>query len=175
MTALQADTAIDSWVLLFLIGLIAVYAARSAVGVALWVAGGLPGRVGDLCSLSSQFVTPRLVRRACIAVLGIASSVGAVSASHAATTSSWADVSFSRGVVGASTQPLHPPLPQRQYTVKEGDCLWSIASSQLGVDATDKQVERQWHRWYQRNRDQIGSDPNVLIRGTALAIPAVRR
>lgn len=175
MDVIHADTPIDGWIVLLFIALIAVYAARSVLGLALWAAGQAPGRIGRLCSLSSQFVTPRLVRRICITMLGIASSIGAISSSHAATGTGWTDVSFSRGVVGVGSEPSHDRQAHRLYTVKDGDCLWSIASRQLGPDATDQQIERQWHNWYQRNRRVIGADPNVLERGTLLTVPAVAR
>jgi len=51
------------------------------------------------------------------------------------------------------------------YVVQSGDTLRSIAQDQYG-DAT------LWPRIYDANRDVIGPDPDALIAGTKLQIPA---
>ncbi|MGJ3188772.1 LysM peptidoglycan-binding domain-containing protein [Paenarthrobacter sp. FR1] len=55
--------------------------------------------------------------------------------------------------------------------VKAGDSLWSIASARLGPFATDVDVAVTWPKWYEVNRDTIGSDPSVLLPGQVLRPP----
>lgn len=47
------------------------------------------------------------------------------------------------------------------YTVKEGDCLWSIAEEQLGNG-------RLWSSLYEQNQDVIGENPDLLYVGITL-------
>lgn len=57
-------------------------------------------------------------------------------------------------------------------TVRSGDSLWSLAHSQLGPQATDQEIDREWRRWYQVNKKVVGSDPNLIIPGMKLAVPS---
>jgi LysM repeat protein len=50
-----------------------------------------------------------------------------------------------------------------RYRVRPGDSLWSIAHRKLG--AGDR-----WQALYARNRDRIGSDPDLIRPGTVLAV-----
>lgn len=53
----------------------------------------------------------------------------------------------------------------RLYTVKPGECLWSVAAVAIG-DAT------LWPALYRANRDQI-KYPRLVYPGQRLAIPAI--
>jgi LysM repeat protein len=65
-------------------------------------------------------------------------------------------------VAGASPQPARAAT---QYVVQPGDTLRSIALDQYG-DA------EMWQTIYQANRATIGPNPDALVAGTTLEIPA---
>jgi hypothetical protein len=73
-----------------------------------------------------------------------------------------------------SRQPTRSTTPPGEATVvvKDGDSLWSIASSSLGPFATDVDVALTWPKWYSANRAVIGNDPAVLLPGLVLQPPA---
>lgn len=52
----------------------------------------------------------------------------------------------------------------RTYTVKKGDCLWTIAKK--FYNSGD-----QWKKIYEANRSVIGSNPNLIYEGQVLIIP----
>ena len=56
--------------------------------------------------------------------------------------------------------------------VKPGDTLWSISEERLGPSASPQQIAREVERIYVLNRDQIGSDPNLIFPGQELSLPA---
>jgi hypothetical protein len=56
--------------------------------------------------------------------------------------------------------------------VRAGDTLWSISSERLGPDATPQQIAVEVERIYVLNRDQIGSDPNLIFPDQELSLPA---
>lgn len=51
------------------------------------------------------------------------------------------------------------------YTVKKGDCLWSIAIKSYGSGAS-------WQKIYNANKSVIGKNPNLIYPGQVLTIPA---
>lgn len=55
---------------------------------------------------------------------------------------------------------------QKTYTVREGDCLWSIAEEQLGGGIY-------WSSIYEANRELIGDNPNLIYVGWELKIDKV--
>ncbi|MBT9255889.1 hypothetical protein KMZ32_10425 [Phycicoccus sp. MAQZ13P-2] len=57
--------------------------------------------------------------------------------------------------------------------VHRGDSLWTLAAHHLGPGATDAEVARAWPRWYAANRAVIGADPDLLLPGQVLRVPAV--
>jgi nucleoid-associated protein YgaU len=65
-------------------------------------------------------------------------------------------------VAGASPQPA---VAATQYVVQPGDTLRSIALDEYG-DA------EMWQTIYQANRATIGPNPDALVAGTTLQIPA---
>jgi nucleoid-associated protein YgaU len=64
------------------------------------------------------------------------------------------------------------PAADGTVVVRRGDCLWTLAARQLGGEAGDAQVSDLWHRWWATNRATIGDDPDVLVPGTRLVVPA---
>ena len=60
----------------------------------------------------------------------------------------------------------------REVVVRPGDSLWILASRELGPSATDLEIARFWPQWYSANHEVIGPDPDRLLPGTVLRIPA---
>jgi nucleoid-associated protein YgaU len=56
--------------------------------------------------------------------------------------------------------------------VKPGESLWEIAAAELGRTAGDDAVEDRWPQWYAANRAVIGPDPDLILPGQVLRIPA---
>ena len=66
-------------------------------------------------------------------------------------------------------------LPGRSMVVHTGDSLWGISARLLargGRGASDALVTRTWHRLHRANRARIGPDPDLILPGTRLALPA---
>ncbi|MEI8409227.1 MULTISPECIES: LysM peptidoglycan-binding domain-containing protein [unclassified Kribbella] len=68
-----------------------------------------------------------------------------------------------------SGQPVRVPA---RVVVKPGDTLWSIAANELGPNSTAEAVAARWPAWYDANRQQIGPDPDLILPGQVLRIPA---
>lgn len=60
----------------------------------------------------------------------------------------------------------------RTVTVHRGDTLWGIAAAHLGPHASEADIAREWPRWYAANRAVIGDDPDLILAGQVLVIPA---
>ena len=67
-------------------------------------------------------------------------------------------------------RPVRPET-ESQAVVREGDSLWSLASAQLGPQATEADIAAHWPRWYERNRAVIGDSPDLILPGQAFEIP----
>jgi LysM domain len=68
-----------------------------------------------------------------------------------------------------------PAVAQAQaerVVVRPGDTLWTISTERLGADATPQQIASEAERIYALNRDQIGSDPDLLFPGQELSVSA---
>lgn len=65
-----------------------------------------------------------------------------------------------------------PPLRGRSsYTVRPGDCLWSIAAALLPAGAGNEEIAAEVARLWRLNGERIGSgDPNVILVGTQLTL-----
>ena len=59
------------------------------------------------------------------------------------------------------------PIQAQQYTVQPGDSLSGIAEKFYGDGSKEN-----WERIYQANKATIGPDPNVIMPGQQLTIPA---
>jgi nucleoid-associated protein YgaU len=68
-----------------------------------------------------------------------------------------------------SGQPVRVPA---RVVVKPGDTLWSIAATELGPNASAEDVANRWPAWYAANRPLIGPDPDLILPGQVLRIPA---
>ena len=151
------------------------------VGIASSALAQLPGWVGRLCDPVSVRLAPRLVRHLTAITIG---SVIATLAPGAQRALADAGAATCLAVVSLD-RPTAPPLPcttrasQRppsidrpaEVTVARGDTLWAIAQSRLGASATNRQVAREWPRWYATNRAVIGANPDLIIPGQRLHAP----
>jgi hypothetical protein len=73
----------------------------------------------------------------------------------------------------ATTGRPAPASPRRGRThmVVAGECLWSIARTILGPDASDAEIAREVHRLWDLNRSQIATGhPDLLPVGTKLRL-----
>lgn len=60
------------------------------------------------------------------------------------------------------------------YTVRSGDCLWSIARSTIIADGSvpnGASIAELWRRIYDANVDVIGANPGLIFPGQVLEIP----
>ncbi|MEQ4205274.1 hypothetical protein ABN028_28460 [Actinopolymorpha sp. B17G11] len=60
---------------------------------------------------------------------------------------------------------------QHQVVVKRGDNLWNIAKASLPDGASSAEINREWHRWYEANRQVIGDNPDLILPGQILTPP----
>jgi hypothetical protein len=68
-----------------------------------------------------------------------------------------------------------PAVAQAQaerVVVRSGDSLWAISSERLGADATPQQIANEVERIYALNRERIGPNPDFLLPGQELSVPA---
>lgn len=73
--------------------------------------------------------------------------------------------------IGLVSTAVHESLPTH-VVVHRGDTLWGLAARHLGPDATLGDVAEEWPRWYAANRDTIGPDPDLILPGQELVVPA---
>lgn len=66
------------------------------------------------------------------------------------------------------------PVPDAPgtVTVRQGDTLWAIAARHLGPDASDAQIAAAWPVWYASNALLVGPDPDLILPGQVLTVPA---
>lgn|GEM_PF-3311473 len=79
-----------------------------------------------------------------------------------------------RYVAPRATAPLPRALGATHddaVIVRPGDTLWAIAARTLGPHAGPAQITREWHRWYEHNREVVGNDPDLLPVGLRLLPP----
>ncbi|HYO86317.1 MAG TPA: hypothetical protein VES01_07700 [Dermatophilaceae bacterium] len=62
-----------------------------------------------------------------------------------------------------------------RHLVRVGDCLWSIAGARLPTTAPAPAIDREWRRWYERNRPIVGPDPDLILPGRYLLAPAPKQ
>lgn len=63
--------------------------------------------------------------------------------------------------------------PKVVVPVRAGDSLWTIAQERLGPRATVADLVDYWHRIHERNAAVIGADPDLILPGQRLALPAL--
>lgn len=164
--------------------LAALYLLRAGLGIGLYAAGAIPGRVGSRCRILSARITPQLLRRVGSALLS-ASAVGGSVGGLAGVTPA-AGIGLDRGPTTSnaphvragqpaprSRPPAAPTVTDRDRTVvvQPGDCLWTIAARRLPPGASAADIDLAWRRWYERNHTQIGPDPDLILTGSRLLAP----
>lgn len=72
-----------------------------------------------------------------------------------------------------TTTPRQASAPEQdEVVVRRGDTLWDLAARTLPATATDAEIATEWPRWYAANVDVVGSDPDLLVPGQRLRVPA---
>jgi nucleoid-associated protein YgaU len=152
------------------------------LGCALWACLILAAALVEACTrgrvvATSWVATPPAVRRLLLAGLGVALASGAPGPVSAAIT----------GGPGPRPAPFVPPrtsfalpVPARPVgtlavpgvLVRPGDTLWQLAASRLPATTNDAEIAMATQRWFARNRDVIGSDPDLIRPGQRLRPPA---
>ncbi|WP_374457883.1 LysM peptidoglycan-binding domain-containing protein [Nocardioides sp.] len=66
-------------------------------------------------------------------------------------------------------EPAPAPQAQESYVVRPGDSLWSIARAH---PASASDVDERWRAIWRANHDVIGDDPDLILPGQALHLPA---
>lgn len=74
-----------------------------------------------------------------------------------------APASLKNSTLGAQKQRQEEPQKAGSYTVKEGDCLWTIAQQFYGSGAD-------YNKIYEANKDKIGN-PNLIYPGQTFTLP----
>ncbi len=72
---------------------------------------------------------------------------------------------------GTATRAAPPPA-LRWVVVRRGDCLWSIAAGLLPAGVPYRTLGATWRRLYRSNLTRIGDDPDLILPGTRLVVPA---
>lgn len=91
------------------------------------------------------------------------------SASHRSTRRT--DVESTRHAVSRAPAATPTGLRPGQVRVQPGDTLWSLSAERLAPGRAPRAVNHAWHALYQRNRDVIGPDPDLILPGTVLDLP----
>lgn len=178
---MPATRDVDQLLATIFAALAGLYLLRAGLGVGLYAAGLIPGRVGSCCQTLSTRVTPRLVRRVGSALLSTTAFSSVVGGAPAMA------IDLDRGPIAKSGPHVgkHQPAPSatppaarpamtdqgRSVVVRPGDCLWTIAARHLPVGTNAAEIDRSWRRWYELNRNRIGPDPNLVVTGTRLMAP----
>jgi hypothetical protein len=121
---------------------------------------------------------PRRVRRLVLVACGVAVA-GALAQPASAVPGRARDpldgLPLPERAVGAAhaSSPL-ASAPSTTVTVRVGDCLWSLASADLGADAPIAAVQARWRRIYRLNKAVIGPDPELIRPGQILQLPPRR-
>ena len=61
---------------------------------------------------------------------------------------------------------------QRLVVVEPGDSLWSITQERLGQGASSQQIHNEVERTFELNRDLLGDEPDLMLPGQELSLPA---
>jgi nucleoid-associated protein YgaU len=78
---------------------------------------------------------------------------------------------------GPAPAPAPAPAPERSpapatVRVAPGDSLWRITAGLLGPHVPDARVAAAWPLLRRANRDVLGRDPDLVLPGTVLRVPA---
>jgi resuscitation-promoting factor RpfA len=197
-TAVEPLASVEALVLAVVVTVAALAATVLAVGcgaLLLTTLGRATGRRVAALDHAARALTPAVLRRVVAAGVGVGLGLsGAVTATAAESDLGWqpttapsAEVAPSPDATAdpsltalpaaslAAAQPvtgISPGEPQATRTVRAGDTLWDLAAAHLDPDATVAQVAAAWPRWYEANREVIGADPDLLLPGQVLHVPA---
>lgn len=149
-------------------------AAWVSAAVAVGVLRHAPGVVGATAQTAWRALVPRALRVLVAAMAGAQVALPALAADDPATALGSDLPRLDRPLTtvparltsGTGAHDRPPPV-----VVSPGDCLWSIARRSLGEAVSDSSVASEWPRWYERNREVIGDDPDLLVVGTVLLPP----
>lgn len=76
-------------------------------------------------------------------------------------------------LVGPRTPTPHvSPSPSHAHVVAPEECLWTIAARLLPEDSSDAAIARAWQEIYSLNINAIGPNPDFILPGTTLILPA---
>ena len=160
-----------------------------ALGTALTIASRLADELspahpatGALSSLARRG-SPRLLRRLVVGLLGVAAATGTAGPAPADP----ADRPTGAGVSGLALPDRTTGTPHRTtgtpgrddrapapvVVVRPGDSLWSIAAARLPPGASDRVVTVAWHRLHHANVGRLGPDPDLILPGVRLDVPAL--
>lgn len=155
----------------------ALYLLRCVGGAVLLACSRLPTRWSAGAARLSAVVTPRLARKLLVVLVGVGGTAVTTGPAMAAEVPD-----LDRGPVARASVQTTPPAVDRpsvhtqsraRVQVRPGDCLWSLARTQLPVGASAQLIDRQWQRWYALNRERIGANPNLIRTGQWLQVPSV--
>ncbi|MFD1507378.1 LysM peptidoglycan-binding domain-containing protein [Georgenia yuyongxinii] len=181
-------------VLLAVVAVGACVAAWFALTAAGAVVVALLPRTGSVLDLALRRYGAPVLRRVLLTTavtgLGVASSFGPALATTADQATVPADLGWGApltpvmdGVPPAPSTPepappstapapVAPPAAARDaHVVRAGDSLWSITASHLPDGATAAEIAVAWPRWYEANREVVGSDPDLIRPGQQLRAP----
>ena len=148
-------------------------------------AGGVPDAV-------TRRGVPAPVRAVLLRVCGVALAGGLVAGAVAPATASPGTTERSAPSSARVQQapappagPVAPARPHRQQvtatarvTTVPGDSLWRVAEAELraatGREPSDAEVAAYWPRIHATNRVLIGPDPDFVLPGVPLVLPAAR-
>ena len=168
--------------------------AWGALGLLLTAASTAPGWAGRISAVLLLGVLPAGARRAAAIAIGVGlSTVGPTVLPAVLAPSSAVATASETTSAGSAVRPaLSLDWPQAptaaapdldwpgpaagEHVVVRGDCLWDIARAWLagqhgGAPATDAEVARAAHAWWQANAAVVGPDPDLLLPGQVLRQP----
>lgn len=84
------------------------------------------------------------------------------------------DVDHLHGLAMPTLPSAGRPLGAREavHVVVSGDSLWDLAAGQMSPGTPAATVDARWRRIYAHNRSTVGDDPDLLIPGQRLQMPA---
>ena len=80
-------------------------------------------------------------------------------------------LSESTGEGGPRIITVRPGAVADRAPAVEAPEVVELAAAELGPDATPREIDARWRRWYEANRRVIGDDPHLLLPGTVLTSP----
>jgi nucleoid-associated protein YgaU len=124
-------------------------------------------------------VVPRWLRTAVLVACGLA-VVGAGGTAHADEETARARADHRHTLAGlpspdrvvGSTRPAPETRTARIHIVQLGDTLWDIAAADLGGLSDSGRITAHWQRIHALNRTVIGADPDLILPGQPLRLPA---